>query len=222
MTSGETHPFRWCDIQLYMGQIQLDVFGAKASQLRAADWSGMTFTLQKSGVPGEIVGHACIRALHVCLVVGLAELCLLLRKHGAPHDAPLGTYREIPSGPLCYIKSTVISKALKSAARVHGAEFGIGPDDVSSGCLRSTGAMALFCGGVDSSCVHLLGRWQSWTMLWYLHFQSRVAMRGLSVAMLQGGEINMLPPGIIPSIFLEPPDVQACITPKYSEVYEAL
>ena len=52
MTSGEPHSFRWCDIQLYMEQLQLDVFEAKSSQLRAADWSGMTFTVQKSGVPG--------------------------------------------------------------------------------------------------------------------------------------------------------------------------
>ena len=120
MTSGETHPFRWYEIQLYMGQLQLDVFGAKSSQLRAADWSGMTFTVQKSGVPGEIVGHACSGALHACWVVGLAELCLLLRKHGYPHDAPLGTYCEITSGPLCYIKSSNISKSLKFAACVHG------------------------------------------------------------------------------------------------------
>ena len=74
MTSGEPHPFRWCNIQLYMGQIQLDVFGAKAPQLRAADWSGMTFTVQKRRVPGEIVGHACSGALHACPAVGLVEL----------------------------------------------------------------------------------------------------------------------------------------------------
>ena len=97
MTSGEPHPFRWCDIQIYMGQLQLDVFEAKASQLCAAYWSGMTFTVQKSGLPGEIVGHARSGALHACPVVGLAELYLLLHKHGAPHDAPLWTYRGIPS-----------------------------------------------------------------------------------------------------------------------------
>ena len=101
MTSGEPHPFRWCDIQLHMGQLQLDVFEAKASQLCAADWSGMTFTVQKSGVPGEIVGHAHSNVLRACPVVGLAEFCLLLRKYGAPHDAPLGKYLEIPAVPLC-------------------------------------------------------------------------------------------------------------------------
>ena len=132
----------------------------------------MTFTVQTSGVPGEILGHARSGALHACPVVGISEICLLLRKHGSPHDAPLGTYREIPSVPLCYIKSSDITKALKPAARVHGAEFGIGPDDFSEGCLRSTSAMALFCGGVDSSHIRLLGRLQSWTMLRYLHFQS--------------------------------------------------
>ena len=76
-----------------MGQLQLDVFEAKASQLCAEDWTGMTFIVQKSGVPGEIVGHARSSALHVCPVMVLAELSLLLCKHGAPHDAPLGTYR---------------------------------------------------------------------------------------------------------------------------------
>ena len=74
MTSGEPHPFLWCDIQIYIGQLQLNVFEAKASQLRAADWSGMTFTVQKSGVTGEIVGHARSGALHARPVVGLAEL----------------------------------------------------------------------------------------------------------------------------------------------------
>ena len=76
-----------------------------------------------------------------------------------------GIYQEIPSGPLCYIKSSDITKTLKSAACVHGTEFGIRPDDISAVCLRSTGAMAMFCGGADSSHIRLLGRWQSWTML---------------------------------------------------------
>ena len=158
----------------------------------------MTFTVQNSGVPGEIVGHARSGALHVCPVVGLVELCLLLRKHGSPHDAPLGTYQEIPLGPLCYIKSSNVTKGLKAAAGVHAAEFGIGPDDVSADCLHSTGAMALFCGGVDRSRICLPGRWKSWTMRRYLHLQSGAAMRGLSAAMLQGGKIDMLPPGSLP------------------------
>ena len=103
-----------------MGQVQLVVFGAKAPQLRAVDWSGMTFTVQNSGIPDEIVGHACNGALHACPVVGLEELCLLILKNGAPHDVPFGTYHEIRSGLLCYIKSSDIYKALKSVDRMHG------------------------------------------------------------------------------------------------------
>ena len=97
MTSGDPHPFWWCDIHIYMGQLQLDVFEAKASQLRAADWSVMTLIVQKSRIPGEILGHARSGALHAYPVVGLVELCLLLRKNGAPHDAPFGY---IPINPL--------------------------------------------------------------------------------------------------------------------------
>ena len=54
MTSGATHPFWWCNIQIYMEHLQLDVLEAKASQLCAADWSGMTFTLQKSGYQAKL------------------------------------------------------------------------------------------------------------------------------------------------------------------------
>ena len=56
MTSGEPHPFQWRDIQLYMSKLQLDVFEAKAPKLHAADWSGMTFTVQKSGVATKLNG----------------------------------------------------------------------------------------------------------------------------------------------------------------------
>ena len=50
------------------------MFEAKASQLRAVDWSGTTFTVQKNGVTGEIGDHMRSSALHACPVVGLAEL----------------------------------------------------------------------------------------------------------------------------------------------------
>ena len=56
------------------------------------------------------MGHVRSGALHAFSVVGLAEICLLLSKHGAPHDAPLGTYKEIPSGPICYINSSNITR----------------------------------------------------------------------------------------------------------------
>ena len=59
-------------------------------------------------------------------------------------------------------------------------------------------------------------------MLRYLHLQYRAAMLILSTAMLQGDKIDMLPPGSLPSVFPEPSDVPACITPTYSELYETL
>ena len=61
-------------MQLYMGHPQLDVIKEKASRFRASDWSGMTFIMQKIGVPGEIEGNARRGAIHACPVVGLADL----------------------------------------------------------------------------------------------------------------------------------------------------
>ena len=97
--------------------------------------------------------------LHACVVISRAPLEPRQGRHGGRRCARGPQFLSVTrSCHLCYIKSSNITKALKSAARVHGAEFGIGPDDVSAGCLRSTGSVALFCGDVDRSRIRLLGR----------------------------------------------------------------
>jgi len=219
--SGEAaHPFRWCDVTLRIGDRILDTVHCTASSLRANDFATLTFTTQKSGVRGEIVGHGASGALHACPCRALAELILLLRQHDAPYDAPLASYREQPGGPLLQLTSPAFTAALRGAARLHGAEFGLEPSDVTASCFRTTGAMALFCGGVDSSRIRLLGRWQSWTMLRYLHLQARQSTRGMSERMLRGGNIQLLAPAQVPDANPEPPDVPPAVVPNPQEDFE--
>ena len=80
--------------------------------------------------------------------------------------------------------------------------------------------MALFCGGVDSSRIRLLGRWQSWTMLRYLHLQARQSTRGMSERMLRGGNINLLSAADVPDANPEPPDIPPAIVPNPPEEFE--
>ena len=47
--------------------------------------------------------------------------------------------------------------------------------------------MALFNAGVDSTRIRLIGRWNSWAMLRYLHVQSNTTMAGFARQMLSGG-----------------------------------
>jgi len=109
---------------------------------------------------------------------------------------------------------------LRSTARVHGAEFGIKPADVSAGCFRTSGAMALFNGNIDSSRIRLVGRWQSWVMLRYLHLQARTTMTGLSSAMLRGGQFELIPANAQPELYPEAPDAPAAVVPNPQEEFE--
>ena len=115
------------------------------------------------------------------------------------------------------LTATAFTQALRQTAAVHGAEFGVNPPDVSAGCFRTTGAMSLFCGGVDSTCIHLVGRWQSWVMLRYLHLQAHPAMQRLSAAMLRGGRFDLLPAHQLPVVLPQAPDAPPAIVANPQE-----
>lgn len=172
-SGSAAHPSHWCDVTLRLGDLILNLLTAAAKALRANDQSSLMFTTQRSVIHGEMVGHSPRGALHACLCCALAEAIILLRGHNAPFDAPLASYCKLPSEPLLVLKSSDFTKDLRSAAQIHGTELGIDPAVITTSCFRTLGAMALFCGGVDSSRIRLLGRWQSWMMLHYLHLQAR-------------------------------------------------
>jgi hypothetical protein len=58
---------------------------------------------------------------------------------------------------------------------------------LASGTCRAGGAMALLCGRVDTSIIHLVGRWRSDVMLRYLHLQAGALTNNLSSTMLRAG-----------------------------------
>ena len=206
-----SHPFLMRDVQLHVGAQKLVLAHESDAMIRAADFCGLTFTTQKSGVKGEVVGHSRSGALGACPVRALAEMTLSLRNIGAPDNTPLASYREMPGAPIRQLTGKDFSEALKAAARVHGGKFGVDPDDVTVGCFRTSGAMALMCGGVDSCRTRLLGRWQSWTMLRYLHMQARSATRGMSSAMLQGGTLQLTATSALSDFSPETPDSEAMV-----------
>ena len=88
------------DVQLHCGARKLDLAHELEAMIRSADFCGLTFTAQKSGVKGEVVGHSCSGALGACPVRALAELTLILRAMGTTDDTPLASYREMPGAPI--------------------------------------------------------------------------------------------------------------------------
>ena len=53
--------------------------------------------------------------------------------------------------------------------------------------------MALLCADVAPTTIKLLGRWQSDTMIQYLHIQSPTLVKGLAGRMVKAGDFSFLP-----------------------------
>ena len=57
-TDNEENPFRLEDVQLFIGQNRLNLLSATDAQLLQTRFASLTFTDQKNGVRGEVIGHA--------------------------------------------------------------------------------------------------------------------------------------------------------------------
>ena len=57
-TNNDYNPFRLEDVQLFIGQHRLNLLLATDAQFLQTRFASLTFTDQKNGVRGEIIGHA--------------------------------------------------------------------------------------------------------------------------------------------------------------------
>mmetsp|Transcript_32913 Transcript_32913/g.74504 ORF Transcript_32913/g.74504 Transcript_32913/m.74504 type:complete len:119 (-) Transcript_32913:433-789(-) len=87
----------------------------------------------------------------------------------------------------------MLTNLLRQAASRVGHKYGIAPADISARSMRASGAMALLCANVAPTTIKLLGRWQSDTMLQYLHIQSPTLVKGLAGRMVKAGDFSFLP-----------------------------
>jgi len=194
---SDTSPFRFQDVQLFIGPTRLDLNTATPELIRQATFATPTFTTQKNGVCNEVIGHARSGDLYLCPVHALIRRVLHLRAHNAARETPLATayHHESPVA----ILPAHITQTLRQAVLLLGPSLGFLPSDVSARCLRAAGATALLCANVDSCHIELLGRWHSDQMLRYLHLQAQPLMRQFSQKMLHGGQFSLIPNHLVPS-----------------------
>jgi hypothetical protein len=88
-----SHPFRLCDLQLFIGQQRIDPLTCSLADLNRVTFVTMTFTTQKNGVRGEIIGHSRSGHAFGCPVVSVLNWVRYLRTHDATPDTPLCTVR---------------------------------------------------------------------------------------------------------------------------------
>jgi hypothetical protein len=67
-TNSDTSPFRFCDVQLFVG-------GCRFSEVKihSATFAPLTFTTQKNGVRGEVIGLSRSGNLQLCPI--LSTIC---------------------------------------------------------------------------------------------------------------------------------------------------
>ena len=196
-TISDTTPFQVGDVQLFVGLHRLNLETASDAELLAATFGSLTFTTQKNGVRGEVIGLARSGNPDLCPVLTLARRIIHLRRYGALPQTPLSAYFNGTSWSR--VTPQDITDALRMAVIALGpSTLGFLPSDISARCLRASGAMALFCAGVDSDHLRLLGRWRSDEMFRYLTLQAEPVMRNYSSLMLQGGAFRLNPNNLVP------------------------
>ena len=194
---SDTKPFHLEDVQIFVGPQRLNLLTASTAQLQAATFVSLTFTEQKNGVRGEVIGLGRSGNPNLCPVNALVRRVLHLRQHNAAMNTPL--LRVFVNSRWKKITPAAITRALRDAVIfLSPASLGFLPTDVSARCLRAAGANALLCANIDTDVIRLLGRWRSDEMLRYLHLQASPIMQNFSQAMLTGGQFTLIPNQLVP------------------------
>ena len=199
--NSTSQPFRLRDVAFGFGSQSYPAATASPAHIRLATFATLTFTTQKNGVEGEIVGHARSGHSTTCPVAALIRRVLHLRAHNASPTTTLCTVYTSATRTRP-VTAAILTATLRSAAAAL-PDLGFKPTDISARALRAGGAMALLCAQVDSNIIQLVGRWRSDEMLRYLHLQAYPLMRHLAPSMVRGGQFRMLshqtmPPAAFP------------------------
>jgi hypothetical protein len=193
-TDNNKDPFRLADTQLFIGDTRLDLSCSPESELKVATFASLTFTRQKNGVRGEVIGLACSGDPYLCPVKAIIRRVLFLRSHSAPPSTPLARVFHTPDK----VTATYLTDRIREAVTSLGPGLGFLPSEVSARCLRAAGATALLLAQVDPDVIRLIGRWRSDEMLRYLHVQAYPLMRDYSRRMLSAGTYTLIPNHLVP------------------------
>jgi hypothetical protein len=195
-TSSDTCPFRLMDVQFRIGSLRSPATSMPFEDLVHATFATLTFTNQKNGVRGEVIGLGRSGDPLFCPVLTLQRRATHLRQHNLPPDTALATF--VHCSRMQLVAPAHITVALRASAAILGPSLGFLPSDINARSLRAAGAIALLCTHVDSDVIRLLGRWRSDQMLRYLHVQAEPVMRHFARRMLQDGDFTLLPNQQVP------------------------
>ena len=174
------HAFTLADVTFRHQLVEHKATHISLALLPHTTYAGLTFTEQKNGVKGEVIGLTLSGDPQACAVRALARRVQHLRMNGAPPTTKLYTYYDARHRPH-HLGSTHLTEYLRLSCQLCGQST----ETISARALRSTGATALLQGHVPIQLIQLLGRWRSDEVFRYLHTQSLPLMAPLAPTMLQ-------------------------------------
>ncbi len=193
-TNNDNTPFCLKDVQLFIGPWCLNLQTSFTAKLTQACFGSLTFTDQKNGVRGKVIGQASTGNSFVCLVKALVRCVLYLWSQNAPPTTTLSRVFNTPA----QVSPSVLTATLRNCVQHLSPKLGFLPSEVSSWSLWATGVTALLLAQVDTDVIHLIDRWRSDKMLCYLHVQTYPLMRNYSRLMLDAGDYTLIPNQFVP------------------------
>jgi len=131
-SSSDSHPFRLQDVQLFINSVRIDPLTCDPAGLARVTFVTLTFTTQKNGIRGEIIGHARSHHHHACPVISVLSRVRYLRFHNAPPDTPLCAVRNTTNTRWCSVSSMLITDIIRVSATILGPALGFNASDVSA------------------------------------------------------------------------------------------
>jgi hypothetical protein len=127
-TDNNKTPFRLKDVQLFIGPCNLNLQTSSTAELAQARFWSLTFTDQKNGVRGKVIGQASIGDSFICPVKALVRRVLYLRSHNAPPTRPLSRVFNTSSR----VTPSVLTATLRDSVQYLGHDIGFPPPKVSA------------------------------------------------------------------------------------------
>ncbi|KAL7525124.1 hypothetical protein ACHAWF_005367, partial [Thalassiosira exigua] len=127
-SSSDSTPFTLDDVQLFVGTTRLNLWTAPECQLLLARFGSLTFTEQKNGVRGEVIGLGCSGDPYLCPVKALVRRILYLRSENASPHTPLARVFNSATS----VTPSQITSLLRQSVCDLGTDLGFLPSDVSA------------------------------------------------------------------------------------------
>ena len=194
---SDTTPFTLGDVQLAIGDRRLPLATASRAELDQARTASLTFTTQKNGVENEVIRHFLSGDPYLCPVKAIIRRVCHLRLHNAPLSTPLSRIYTGIGSRTQSVTPALITKTLRAAVSLLGADLGFLASEVSARSLRAAGAMALLVAKVDTNIIQILGRWRSDEMFRYLHLTAEPIMKQFASKMLNA-DYTLAPSQLVP------------------------